>query len=293
MRSCISRLTARTWSVKPSFWMQPWTLMSPDMMGQFPAAARIFRQGLVAEGDLLLDLNLKLSDLFELTGTPLPQDAAFDELRLKDVPKEGQAIQPGQRIDPLVHLTGRTNVSFTESGGPSKRANLSKYIDHKNQTVTSTTGELMLDFGKGLLKINAPAAQGASGMLSEFGTVDLADMTISSKMSLGHVVVVSLDGRPLASSSKMLLQVMSEEKPSGFITAPAADEFTKIVSIGTDPWRVKRFEGTVSFKRSDAGLLRVTPLDVNGEPIAGAKTKANGAVIVLDQTTLYYLIEGA
>src|SRR5690606_19370078 len=34
------------WQVKPNYWMQPWTLMSPAMLGQFPAAALIFRQGL-------------------------------------------------------------------------------------------------------------------------------------------------------------------------------------------------------------------------------------------------------
>ncbi len=67
--------------------MQPWTLMSPAMMGQFPAAALIYRQGLVRRGDVLVDLNLNVDDLLDLKGTPLPQDAALDELRLKDVPR--------------------------------------------------------------------------------------------------------------------------------------------------------------------------------------------------------------
>ena len=70
------------WSVKPGYWMQPWTLMTPAMMGQFPAAALIYRKGLVWPGDTVVDLNLKLSDLLDLTGTPMPQDAAFDALRL-------------------------------------------------------------------------------------------------------------------------------------------------------------------------------------------------------------------
>ena len=32
------------------YFMQPWTLMSPGSMGQFPAAALVYRQGLVSPG---------------------------------------------------------------------------------------------------------------------------------------------------------------------------------------------------------------------------------------------------
>ena len=61
-------LDSASWTVKPGFFMQPWTLMSPAMMGQFPAAALIYRKGLVATGDLLVDLNLKIGDLARLAG---------------------------------------------------------------------------------------------------------------------------------------------------------------------------------------------------------------------------------
>ena len=63
------------WSVKPGYFMQPWTLMSPATMGQYPAAALIYRQGLVAPGDELVNLNLKIGDIENLQGTPLPQGA--------------------------------------------------------------------------------------------------------------------------------------------------------------------------------------------------------------------------
>src|SRR5262249_32884577 len=36
-------LDGARWSVKPGFWMQPWTLGSPAMLGQFPAAALLYR----------------------------------------------------------------------------------------------------------------------------------------------------------------------------------------------------------------------------------------------------------
>ena len=103
------------WSVKPGYFMQPWTLMSPGTMGQYPAAAMIYREGLVSPGDVLVNLNLKIADLENLHGTPMPQDASFDELRLKDVPK-GTTLTAGSVIDPLVHYAGRTNVAFSDAG---------------------------------------------------------------------------------------------------------------------------------------------------------------------------------
>ena len=41
------------WSVKPNFFMQPWTLMAPSQMARFPAAAFLYRRGLVKPGDVL------------------------------------------------------------------------------------------------------------------------------------------------------------------------------------------------------------------------------------------------
>ena len=89
-------LDGDNWSVKPGYFMQPWTVMTPAMMGQFPAAALIYRKGLVSEGKLLVDLNLKLDDVLNLQGTPLPQDASFDELRHERRPAR-HAAEPDER----------------------------------------------------------------------------------------------------------------------------------------------------------------------------------------------------
>lgn len=281
-------LDSSTWTVKPGFFMQPWTVMTPAMLGQFPAAALIYRKGLVPYGDTLADLNLKLDDLLDLQGTPLPQDAAFDELRLKDVPR-GTDIKPGNVIDPLVHFAGRTNVRFTEQGGPPVLEDLSPFIDRRRQTVTSSTGQLRLDYGRGILTINAPAAQGVSGALHEAGSTNLADVAIASDMPLGHIIAVSLDGQPLAASQRILLQVMSEEKATNFQTEPVSENVRRIKSIGQDPWLVKEFSGEVKFNRRDAAQLTVTALDFSGYPAEKAGTAQQ---IKLRPTTMYYLIGG-
>jgi len=279
-------LDTEKWSVKPGYFMQPWTLVSPAMMGQFPAAAIIYRQSLVEPGEQLVKLNLKVRDLEELQGTPMPQDASFDELRAKGIP-HGGAIGPGGVIDPLVHYAGRTEVDFTASGGPALLKDLRPFIDRQHQIVASTNGQLRLDYGKGVLTVDAPAAQGISGNLKDAGLVELRDLSISSEMPLGHITAVSLDGRPLATSRRILLQVMSEEQPAGWQTQPAPDGKRRITNIGHDPWMVKELSGTVKFKRPDATRLVVTALDFNGYP---QKPAGNAGQIILLPATIYYFV---
>jgi hypothetical protein len=60
-----------------------------------------------------------------------------------------------------------------------------------------------------------------------------------------------------------------------------------IVSIGENPWLVKKLQGTVRYKRADATQLKVTALDANGYP-QGSAGSANE--ITLKPDVVYYLI---
>jgi hypothetical protein len=279
-------LDGTRWSPKPQWWMQPWTLMAPTQMGQFPAAALIYRRGLVRAGALLADLRLGVGDLKNLQGTPLPRNAAFDQLRLKDVP-EGTELRPGNRLDPLIHFAGRTRVTFGQTASPARLIDLSDLVDRRQQIVRSSTGELTLDYGIGLLSINAPSAQGVSGNLRAAGEITLRDVRVSSKLDLAHIVLVSLDDRPLRSCDRMLLQVMSEEKSAGFQTVPQG-AIQLIAKVGSDPWRVRRLEGEVRVTRADAAQLTVTALDLNGVPVTRIGSADRFELL---PTVIYYLIE--
>lgn len=282
-----------SWSVRPNFWMQPWTICSPSMMGQFPAAALIFRASLISEGDPVLDLKLNLDELLELKGTPLAQDAALDELRLKDLPPRPTNSARPELIDPLIHYVGRTNVLFERDAPTSSRqADLSRFIDRATQSVRSSSGQLHLDYGRGLLRIDAPGVQGVSGALAKAGQVDCTDLSFSSGMEQGHIVVIALDGKPISKSTRLLLQVMSEEEPSEWRVSATKSGAKKIQSIGHDPWLVKDFSGEVII-REDASTWHATALDQAGrrsEKVELEKLKT-GARLRLNRSTLYYLFE--
>jgi hypothetical protein len=277
-------LDGASWSVKPGFWMQPWTLMAPSQCGQFPAAAMIYRRGLVKNGAVLATIALNTNDLLNLKGTPLPQDASFDELRLKDVPA-GTEVKAGQRIDPLIHYAGRVSVSFTNGPTRAVLADLKELVDRKGGRVRSSTGELTLDYGKGVLQVNTPLAQGASGNLQAAGPIELGDITIQSSLENGHIMVVSLSTNSVARADKLLVQVMSEERPTGFATEDTTNGVKRITNIGRDPWQLKRLNGTVRFR--NAAGLRLQPLDDNGYP---AGNSGEGGELELGPRTIYYLV---
>ena len=270
--------------MKPGFWMQPWTLMAPSQAAQFPAAALLYRRALVKTGDVLAKIDLNTNDLLNLKGTPLPQDANFDELRLKDVP-QGTEVKAGQRIDPLIHYAGRVEVNFTGMPGKTTLSDLKPLLNRGAKTVRSSTRELALDYEKGLLTINAPAAQGLSGNLKAAGAVELNDLRLASELDNGHLILVALDGQPISQSRRMLLQVMSEEQATGFATEDAGQGVRKITNIGRDPWQVKTLQGSVKFKTG--GPREFQPLDFNGYP---AGTASRGTELQLAPQTLYYLV---
>ncbi len=279
--------TAR-WEVKPRYWMQPWTLMSPSQMGQFPATALMYRLGYIEEGKTLAKIGLKLEDLFGLKGTPLVQKGNLDELRLADV-KPGGDIQEGEVVDPRIHFMGKTEVHIGRKVPKNELQALDPYLDEQAKIIRGSNGQIELDYGKGILKVNAPRAQALSGNLGAAGITQLDVLVVDSPLDLGHVILVSLDGRPLAQSRRMLLQVMSEERNSGWEQQDTGDEGKyQVLNLGRDPWRFKAIEGRVALKRPDAAGLKVTALDFNGYPVEEAGTANN---FNLREDTVYYLIQ--
>lgn len=279
-------LDSAEWRVKPGFFMQPWTLMSPAMIGQFPAAAVIYRTGCIDEGDLMARANLTLTDATALKGSPFRQTANLDALRAADVPgnRNGPAVSA---IDPRIHLIGRTRLDLTDKPGASEIKDLAPFIDDRKQTVTSSNRQLVWDYGRRLLRIDSPRAQGLVGDLRAAGNARLSHVSIQSGLDLAAVVVVSMDGKPLDQSARMLLQVMTEEQPSGFRSEPVDRDRFRITRLGEDPWLVREAQGSVCLTRSDAAKLKVTPLDANGYPL---KPTGDASRITLRPDTAYYLI---
>jgi hypothetical protein len=234
-------------------------------------------------------VQLGLDDLYNLEGAPIAAPQNLDEFRENDIPP-GAPLETDDpsSIDPVAFLVGRVGMDITSEGGTSSITELSPYVDRENETVLSTTGELFWDYGKGVATIDAPQVQGATGFFTEAGTIQLSQIILNTGMPYGSVMLVSMDGEPIATSSRMLLQVMTEDTNNGWQTGePGTDGLREILDLGGPPLVVKDIEGLLQLKRPDAAELDVLVLDFNGYAV----DKIDGAAyLTLREDALYYLI---
>jgi hypothetical protein len=167
---------------------------------------------------------------------------------------------------------------------------LSKYIDRERQTVSSVTGELRWDYRAGVAIMDTPKAQGAAGFLGKAGEVATADLKVDVANEFATVTAVSLDNLPLASSRKVLVQVMTQEQPYGFRT-----DGDRIVNLGGAPFGVKKIEGTVELSLGGASTgAKVVALDENGYPtnkaVKTGSSKHGSVTIPLVEDVIYYVV---
>jgi hypothetical protein len=122
-----------------------------------------------------------------------------------------------------------------------------------------------MDYGKGLCTLKSPKAQGVTGFLNRNPSFDLGNIQIQSTDKYATVLVVAMDDNPLKESRKILVQVGTTERPSGWKTKPAevggrAGE--EVVDFGHAPWMISHSHVTISI--ANQKLSKAVILDPNG-----------------------------
>ncbi|QJD86783.1 hypothetical protein [Cohnella herbarum] len=199
-------------------------------------------------------------------------------------------------VDPYAFYVGRVARQFGDKD-ETLSANLSSYIRDADKHISSITGQLNWDYGVGIAKVDAPASQGATGVLNAVGSIELTDVSIHSENDFGTVIVVPLDGKPIASSRKLLVQAFTEDKPYGFASVPVNQDgktLQKITSLGTGPMNVKNVSTSVTLK-GITDVTNVYALDMNGyykEPSTGSASAGN-YTFALKPNAMYTVVERA
>jgi hypothetical protein len=269
-----------------------WLCNTPMLMGQWPAAALLYRMGYLKKGDPAVHEQRALADVFSRAMPIIAEDEGYDPNRDKGlIPRESN-IKDG--VDPLAYLVGPVVVTYGGDPAKSKVADLSKYIDSAKKTVKSSTGELELNHGVGLCKMDSPKAQGATGFLKAAGKIALSDIEIASGNDYATVMVVSMDDAPLAASGKVLVQVGTTERSTGWATKPAQTGGRKgeeIVNFGKAPWQIVNADITVTIRNAKVTKARV--LDANGMPVQDAELQATGAgkTLKFPPNALYVILQ--
>jgi hypothetical protein len=252
-----------------------WVCATPMLMGQWPAAALLYRLGYVKKGATAVHEERTLDDLWQRRMPIIAEDAGYDPNRDKDNLSKQSNVKNG--VNPLAYLVGPVTVKYGGDPAKSTVIDLAKYIDEAKKTVRSDTGELDMDYGRGLCTLNAPKAQGATGFLKKAGAVKLADVTIACGNDYATVLVVAMDEKPLKTSGRILVQVGTAERPTGWKTRPAkvgGKDGEEVVDFGKAPWLI--VEGDVTVTVRNALVKSATVLDANGMP--GKKLPLEAAV---------------
>ena len=247
-----------------------WSTSTPAQLGMFPAAALMFRNHYLRQGDPVLHEHRRLDDVFARRSSLLVEEPGFDPNRdAEDLPQDSAV---DHAIDPLAFLVGPVRVTYDGDPADSFAADLTDHIDHDQGIVRSNTGEIILDHQRGVLTVDAPRAQAAAGFLNRTDPIRLADVQITSGNDYAAVHVVSLDTLDLAKSRHVLIQVATVARPHGFEEKPAqwsrdnrGFEGFEITNLGSSPWNLPH--NNIDLMIANPHLDTAHALDANGRPV--------------------------
>ncbi len=243
-----------------------WVCATPMLMGQWPAAALMYRRGYVKQGEPVVDEERSLEDLWQRRMPIIAEDPGYDPNRDQGNRSKASNIKGG--VNPLAYLVGPVLVKYGGDPSRSRVADVARYIHPDTKTIQSITGELLMDYGKGLCTLNAPKAQGASGFLNKAGALKLGDLDVQSGNDYATVLAVAVDDQPLRTSHSILVQVGTTERPAGWQTKPVMlknQPAEEVVSFGHAPWMIVDAQITVSIDNPNVSRARV--LDANFMPV--------------------------
>lgn len=276
-----------------------WVCATPQLLGMFPANALMYRMGFIKRGEPAVVEHRSLPAMWNRTTPIITEEKSYDPNRDKGT---ATASSAGRTVvSQLAFLVGPVVASYGGTPQENTVADLAKYVDPKRKTVRSNTGELVMDCANGVCLLNAPKAQGAAGFLGRLGTIRLADVAISCTNDYATVTIVSMDDTPLRASGKILVQVGTQARPTGWDVAPTkieqADggetEGFRIIDFGRPPWAIVKAD--VQLALANPSLNKATALDPNGMAMTNvvSMTLANGTnTVVFPRNALYLVLEG-
>jgi hypothetical protein len=289
-----SNWVAAEWDQSPNV---KWTYSTPMQIGQFPAAALIRRLGLVKAGEPVVVEQRSLQDLWECKTPLVAEEPGWDPNRDQGNIPRNSSIKTA--LDPLAYLVGGVRVVYEGDPAKSKAVDLSKYIDHQRKTIRSITGEIETDYGRGVYRVDAPAAQAAAGFLGDAGPQRLSDVEIACRNHYATIAVVPLDGKTIRESGKLLLQAGTLCRPTGWTAVPfralingKQGDCFRLLSNGKPPLQVENLEATVTI--ANPRLSKAVLLDINGmatQTPVELRQSGGKATVVLPANTIYLVLQ--
>ncbi|NWK55911.1 hypothetical protein HW115_09830 [Verrucomicrobiaceae bacterium N1E253] len=248
-----------------------WIFSTPEMAGQFPAAALSFRLDYVRRAKPAVSEHRALTSIWNGRTPVIAETSGFDPNRDAGDIAAGSSVKNG--VDPAAFFMGPVEVHY---GSPEKHTRVSNIARHvKGGRIQSLTGEVSLDTTTRQCTVNAARCQGVTGHFGpNAAPIHLTDVDILCKNRHATVMLVSMDGKAIQQSGKLLVQVGTLARPSGWKTQPVQIKAAgggqtidgrEIIDYGGPPWQVRN--AMVQLRVRNTGLRKATVLDMNGMPV--------------------------
>jgi len=161
----------------------------------------------------------------------------------------------------------------------------------------SDTREILWEYNRGSLTLDAPRVQGASGSLVRAGGVTLRnlDITLLSENETATILWVPLDtARRLAGPGRSLLVLATRTEPTGWHW----QDSTRADRWGAGPMLIEPMRVRLAFRPDDSiNVATLTPLDAGGHPKGTPITvtrSGNAITTLIDQSqsgAVWYAVE--
>jgi hypothetical protein len=273
-----------------------WIIATPEILGNFPASALIYRQGYLEQAPVVVQEDRPLKDLWNQVLPLISEESGFDPNRDRlDNHKTSQLTT----VNPLAFLVGKIKVTYDSDRSQNQVMDLTPYLDEKARTIQSITAEIRWDYGKGVCILNSPKAQGATGFLKSVGTIKLKDGSITADNEYATVAIAAMDNQNIAQSQKILVQVGTIARSTGWKQKIAqwvdqlgqSHQGFEILDYGQAPWAIAKNHLSVTL--NNPRITKATILDMNGMATKKLAIERNktGISFSFPQSSKYVILE--
>jgi hypothetical protein len=273
-----------------------WTISTPGQLSMFPANALIYRKGYIDQGETVVHEERTLQSIYDRKMPKISEENSFDPNR-----DSYSQINPSKEtaVSPLAHLTGKVEVIY--DGNPDSSlvsAKLGTLIDYQNKKITASNNQLSWDYKNGVCIVDAPSAQGICGFPGNSKNFELSSVTIETTNDYAAIQVVAMDERAIEESSKILVQVGTVYRPTGWQETVANFDVDgarvsgfRIDNTGKMPWKCA--ETKVALKLKNTTINKATLLDAAGYARSTIEINrvGNHSELILPSNAMYVMLE--
>jgi hypothetical protein len=218
---------------------------NPVILAQMPVASLLFRKGYVRRAQEWVTIPYAEKQAF----------SAFLECGL-DI----YCVLASRGVEPEIALVHGIDNQFAVTGLKHEAEEFSPGV---RSPYVSDTGELTWDRQRGLVMIDTDIVQAVIGFVGR-QVIRLRYLTIRARTDFAAISLISLDGRPIPRSKKLLLAAVSRVKNQNMEMRRDVSGLYLLTDWGDDQILVQDVQAEVQLRHEDPNDLKLFRLDERG-----------------------------